>query len=160
WPDRQNIVLATAVLEKNGVTNATVTALPISRHISALEKGQVDALYTLEPTGTVGRLNGTTRVLEPAIVAKYVLGDAKAAWLNGAAVLSAEFTRDHPAETKKYLAAYRRGVEFVRKEPAEARQYFKNYTTLDARVAAEVPLSAYTMYDELKASDIAMLQKS
>ena len=31
--------------------------------------GQLDACYTLEPTGTVGRLNGTTRVLEAGVIA-------------------------------------------------------------------------------------------
>jgi ABC-type nitrate/sulfonate/bicarbonate transport system substrate-binding protein len=44
-----------------------VTELPIGQHVAALAAGQVDAVYTLEPTGTVGRLNGTTRVLEAGV---------------------------------------------------------------------------------------------
>lgn len=44
----------------------------------ALAAGQLDAVYTLEPTGTAGRLKGLTRVLENGVIAKYVLGDAHA----------------------------------------------------------------------------------
>ena len=62
-PGIQNVTLAKTVLERGGATGATVVELPIGQHVAALAAGQVDAVYTLEPTGTVGRLNGTTRVL-------------------------------------------------------------------------------------------------
>ena len=66
--------------------------------------------YTLEPTGTVGRMNGTTRVLEAGVIAKYILGDPMAPWHGGSA--SADDRRSSRSirpRAKKYIAAYAQG---------------------------------------------------
>ena len=89
-PGIQNVTLAKTMLERAGATGATVIELPIGQHVAALVAGQVDACYTLEPTGTIGRMNGTTRVIEAGVVAKYILGDAMAPWHGGAASLTTE----------------------------------------------------------------------
>ena len=102
-PGIQNLTLARTVLERAGATGATVIELPIGQHVAALAAGQVDAVYTLEPTGTIGRLNNTTRVLEAGVISKYILGDAMAPWFGGSASLTAEFVKKYPVETKKHL---------------------------------------------------------
>ena len=85
-PGIQNRTLAMAVLERAGAGGTSVTELPIGQHVASLAAGQVDAVYTLEPTGTVGRLNGGTRVLESGVIARYILGDPLAPWHGGAAI--------------------------------------------------------------------------
>ena len=137
----------------------SVTELPIGQHVAALAAGQIDAAYTLEPTGTVGRMNGTTRVLEAGVVAQYILGDPMAPWHGGSASLTTEFIKKYPAETKKYIAAYARGIELVRTKPDEARQYMKGYTAIEGPLTAEVPLASYMLYNEFKPSDVAYFQK-
>jgi NitT/TauT family transport system substrate-binding protein len=158
-PGIQNVTLCKAVLEKAGATGATVVELPIGQHVASLAAGQIDAVYTLEPTGTIGRMNGTTRVLESGVIAHYVLGDPMAPWFGGSAALTSAFIAKYPAETKKYIAAYGKGVDFVRNKPAEARQYMKGYTAIEGALTAEVPLAAYTMYNEFTKADIASFQK-
>ncbi|MFZ2123760.1 MAG: ABC transporter substrate-binding protein [Rhodoferax sp.] len=158
-PGIQNKTLAMVVLERAGATGATVTELPIGQHVAALAAGQVDAVYTLEPTGTVGRLNGTTRMLEAGVIAKYILGDAQAPWHGGSATLTTEFIKKYPAETRKYIAAYARGIELVRTKPAEARQYLKGYTAIEGPLTGEVPLASYMLYNEFKPADITAFQK-
>ena len=158
-PGIQNKTLAMVVLERAGATGATVMELPIGQHVAALAAGQVDAVYTLEPTGTVGRLNGTTRMLEAGVIAKYILGDALAPWHGGSATLTTEFIKKYPAEAKKYIAAYARGIELVRSKPEEARQYLKGYTAIEGPLTGEVPLASYMLYNEFKPADIAAFQK-
>jgi NitT/TauT family transport system substrate-binding protein len=158
-PGIQNVTLCKTVLERSGVTDATVIELPIGQHVASIAAGQIDAVYTLEPTGTVGRLTGTTRVLEAGVIAKYILGNPMAPWFGGSASLTTELIRKAPEETKKYIVAYTRGVEFVRKQPGEARQYLKGYTAIEGPLTAEVPLAAYTVYNEFTKSDIEMFQK-
>ncbi|HLX81878.1 MAG TPA: ABC transporter substrate-binding protein [Burkholderiales bacterium] len=158
-PGIQNVTLAKAVLEKAGVTDATVIELPIGQHVAAIAAGQIDAAYTLEPTGTVGRLQGSTRILEAGVIAKYILGDPRAPWFGGSASLASAFIAKYPEATAKYIAAYLRGVEFIRKSPAEARAFLKGYTAIEGSLTAEVPLAAYTTYKEFTASDIAYFQK-
>ena len=158
-PGIQNMTLAKTMLERAGAGSVNVTELPIGQHIAAIAAGQLDAVYTLEPTGTVGRLNGTTRLLEAGVVAKYILGDPLAPWHGGAASLTTEFIKKYPAEAKRFIAAYARGIELVRSKPDEARQYMKGYTAIDGPLTGEVPLASYMLYNEFKASDIAYFQK-
>jgi len=158
-PGIQNATLAKVMLERAGAGTVTVVELPIGQHIASIVAGQVDAAYTLEPTGTVGRLNGTTRVLEVGVVAKYILGDPMAPWHGGAASLTSAFIQKYPAETKKFIAAYARGVDMVRNKPDEARPFLKGYTAIEGALTAEVPMSAYMFGNEFKPSDVAYFQK-
>lgn len=158
-PGIQNLTLAKTVFERGGATGVTVVELPIAQHVAALAAGQIDACYTLEPTGTVGRMNGTTRVLEAGVISHYVLGDPMAPWFGGSASLSSTFIRKNPEQAKKFIAAYARGVKYVRTQPVEARQYLKGYTAIEGPLTAEVPLASYTMADEFKPADVAYFQK-
>jgi NitT/TauT family transport system substrate-binding protein len=158
-PGIQNVTLAKTVLERGGATGATVVELPIGQHVAALAAGQVDGAYTLEPTGTIGRMNGTTRVLEPGVIARYILGDPMAPWFGGSASLSSDFIKKNPEVAKKFVAAYGKGVDYVRTKSVEARQYLKGYTAIEGALTGEVPLAAYTMYNEFTPADVAHFQK-
>jgi NitT/TauT family transport system substrate-binding protein len=158
-PGIQNVTLAKQVLEKAGAAGATVMELPIGQHVAALVAGQTDACYTLEPTGTVGRMNGTTRLLEAGVIATYILGDPLAPWHGGSAALTSAFIAKYPAETGKYIAAYARGIELVRTRPDEARQFMKGYTAIEGPLTSEVPLASYMLASEFKKSDVAYFQK-
>ena len=149
-PGVQNVVLARTVLERAGAKNFTVVELPIGQHIAAIAAAQVDACYTLEPTGTVGRMNGTTRNLEVGVIAKYVLGDPMAPWHGGSASLTTEFIKKYPEVTKRYIAAYKRGVDLVKNNPAEARPFLKGYTAIEGALTNEVPMADYMMSSEFK----------
>ena len=158
-PGIQNMTLCKTMLERAGATGATVTELPIGQHIASIVAGQVDACYTLEPTGTIGRMNGTTRIIESGVVARYILGDAMAPWHGGAASLTSEFIKKNPEVAKKFIAAYARGIELVRSKPEEARQFMKGYTAIEGALTAEVPLASYMLHNEFKPSDLAYFQK-
>ena len=158
-PGVQNVVLARTVLERAGAKGFTVVELPIGQHIAAIAANQVDACYTLEPTGTVGRLNGTTRNLEVGVIARYVLGDPMAPWHGGSASLTSEFIKKYPEVTRRYIAAYRRGVELVKNNPAEARPFLRGYTAIEGALTNEVPMADYLMSTDFKPSDIAFFQK-
>jgi NitT/TauT family transport system substrate-binding protein len=147
------------MLERAGAGSVSVIEMPIGQHVAALAAGQVDAVYTLEPTGTVGRLNGATRTLEVGVVAKYILGDPMAPWHGGAASLTSEFIKKYPDVTKKYIAAYKRGIDLVRTKPNEARPFLKGYTAIEGPLTGEVPMSDYMLYNEFKPSDAAHFQK-
>ena len=64
-----------------------------------------------------------------------------APWHGGSASLTTEFIKKYPAETKKFIAAYARGIELVRTKPDEARQFMKGYTAIEGALTAEVPLA-------------------
>lgn len=158
-PGVQNVVLAKTILERAGAGVMSVTELPIGQHVAAIAAGQVDGVYTLEPTGTIGRLNGATRTIESGVVAKYILGDAMAPWHGGSASLTTEFLGKHKDVAQRYMAAYKRGVQLVKTSPQEARPFLKGYTAIDGALTAEVPMSDYIFHDEFKPNDLAYFQK-
>ena len=82
-----------------------------------------------------------------------------APWHGGSASLTTEFIKKYPEITKKYIAAYAKGIELVRSKPAEARQYMKGYTAIEGPLTSEVPLASYMLYNEFKPSDVAYFQK-
>ena len=72
---------------------------------------------------------------------------------------SAPVIKANPAVAQNYIAAYGRGVAYVRSKPVEARKYLTGYTAIEGDLAKEVPLAAYTMYNEFTPADIAHFQK-
>jgi NitT/TauT family transport system substrate-binding protein len=157
-PGPQNQALAKGILEKNGIENPQVTQLELKQHVAAIESGQIDAAYTLEPTGTIGELKGITRTLETGVIAKYILGDPNAPWFGGSATLSTQFIKESPETAKKYIEVYRRAIKSIRDNPEEVRQYLTGYTAIEGDLAKAVPLPAYTIYDEFTDSDIKYFQ--
>lgn len=157
-PGIQNMTLARTVLERAGAKNVRLVELPFPQHIPAIAASQVDAVYTLEPQGTIGRLNGTSRVLEAGVIAKYILGDPLAPWHGGAASLTSAFIAKNPAMAATYVKAFGRGVEFVRSKPEAARKYFTGYTAIEGALASEVPLSGYMMHNEFDPKALAYFQ--
>ena len=99
-PGIQNVTMAKIILEKNGFTNPSVIELPVGQHAPALAAGQIDGVYTLEPTGTVGRMKHLSRTLETGVISKYVLGNADAPWFGGAAALNSTFIQSNPDARK------------------------------------------------------------
>jgi NitT/TauT family transport system substrate-binding protein len=158
-PGAQNLAIAEAILAAAGATEPRVQQLEISQHVAAIESGQIDAAYTLEPTGTVGEMKGITRILENGVVSTHVLGNPMAPWFGGSAALSTAFVEQYPDSTARYVEAYRRAVQDIRDNPADARQYLVGYTAIEGELVDKVPLVGYTMFDEFTADDIAYFQK-
>ena len=158
-PGIQNVVLTKIILEKNGLGDIKPIELPVGQHVPALVAGQIDAVYTLEPSGTIGRVKGQSKVLETGVISKYVLDDAKAPWFGGTAALVTTLIKERPEDVKKFLAAYAKGVDFVRKNPDASRPSLDRFTSIDASIAKDVPIANFVMYDEFTPSDIAAFQK-
>jgi NitT/TauT family transport system substrate-binding protein len=158
-PGIQNVTLAKIILEKNGIANPQVVELPIGQHVPALAAGQIEAAYSLEPTGTAGRLKGLTRVLEAGVISTYVLGNPEAPWFGGSASVTTPFLKDRPDLAKRFIAAYAKAVDWVRKNPDESRTHLNGYTSIEKDLAKEVPLSGFTLYNEFSASDVGYFQK-
>ena len=158
-PGIQNIVLTKIMLEKNGITDVTPIELPVGQHVPALAAGQIDAVYTLEPTGTVGTIKKLTRVLETGVISKYVLDDPEAPWFGGTASVTTTLIKERPEAVRKYVAAYAKGVDYVQKNPDQARQAMEKYTSIDKEIAQAVPLANFVMYNQFTDYDIAAFQK-
>ena len=147
------------MLERAGATGTTVIELPIGQHVAAIAAGQVDARYTLEPTGTIGRMNGTTRVVEAGVVAQVHPRRSDGAVARRLGEPHQRVHQEVSGRHEEVHGGLPAGVELVRTKPDEARQYMKGYTAIEGPLTSEVPLAAYMPYNEFKPSDVAYFQK-
>ena len=158
-PGIQNITLAKIIFEKNGYPDVKPIEMPVGQHVAALAANQVDAVYTLEPTGTIGRLSGTTRTLEVGVISKYVLGDPMAPWYGGAASLTSSFIKTQPELAQRFIQAYLKAIDIVMAQPKLVRPDLLGYTAIDAKLAEAVPLPGFTAYNQFTPTDIGYFQK-
>lgn len=158
-PGIQNVTLAKIILEKNGFTDTKVIELPVGQHVASLAAGQIDGVYTLEPTGTVGQMRNLARTLETGVISKYVLDDADAPWFGGAAALTSSFINGNADKAKRFIDAYARAVAFIQSQPDAARENIGNFTGIDSALLKAVPLPNFVMYNDMNASDIGFFQK-
>ena len=159
-PGPQNKATAEAILAGNGITDARIQEVDIKQHVAAVASGQLDAAYTLEPTGTIGADKKLTKVIDTGVTAKYIVGGGAGAQSHGgAAALTTEFIKKYPQTTKKFLTAYAEAIEDIRKDPDGARAYLPKYTPIADNIAKKVPLIPYVMYSEMKPADVENLQK-
>lgn len=158
-PGVNNVTLARAILENAGIPSPKVTELPGAQILPAMAAGQIDAAYVLEPTAVIGRNKGIAKILETAVVSRYVLGDAKTPWFGGAASLSSAFIEANPEAAKAVVTGYARGVDYVRQAGLDANQYLKGYTPIGEDLFRDVPVSGYRMASEMTPADWAAMQK-
>ncbi len=158
-PGIQNVTMTKIILEKNGFSDTKVIELPVGQHAPSLAAGQIDGVYTLEPTGTVARIKGMGKVLETGVISKYVLGDAAAPWFGGAAALTSSFISANPQRAQQFTQAYGQAVEFIQQQPEASRQYVAGYTGIEPALVHEVPLPGFVMYDQLTGDNLQWFQK-
>ncbi|WP_294912680.1 ABC transporter substrate-binding protein [Tatumella sp. UBA2305] len=158
-PGIQNVTMAKIILEKNGFENPQIIELPVGQHAPSLAAGQIDGVYTLEPTGTVARVNHMGKVLETGVISRYVLGDENAPWFGGAAALTSQFISSQSAKAQAFIKAYGDAADFVTKNPDQARKYIAGYTSITPALVSEVPLPGFVMYPQLTGDNLQWFQK-
>jgi NitT/TauT family transport system substrate-binding protein len=154
----QAMVEATLILQRAGVTDVTPIELSPAQHIAAVASGQVDAAYTYEPNGTLGRIQGLVDFLEVGVRSRYLLGNPAAPWYGGATVITTDLITRDPISTKKFVAGMKRGFDEVRKNIDSAREAYSSYTPYDPKLVEAIPPITYTLYDEFTPAQIAYFQ--
>jgi len=131
----------------------TTVQMPPELLAQALAAGSVDAIYALEPTGTIVQEKGLGQVLDVGLVCKYIFDPFP---VTGNAVLS-EYAAANPETTKVFCDAMYEAMRTVRDNPDAFRQYLAKYCNIPDAIAAKVKLG----HDEASANvDVEGLQKT
>ena len=160
-PGPANVTMAKAALAAVGLKEGDyqIDQLDMGQHVNAMTAGTFDAGYTLEPNAAVMRKTGVATTLEAGLIAKYVLGDPEAnAWVAGCAI-STDFAKGRPDVAKRFTAAWGKAVKFITDNPAQARKHLVKNTFTPEDIADSVPLVKFAMTSDLRAADIADLQR-
>jgi NitT/TauT family transport system substrate-binding protein len=109
----------------------TVIQVATPLQIQALQAGQFDALFTIEPYATIGIEQGVAKVLEENPRVKYLLAPFPA----GVNAFNQSFIEKYPQAVKKIYAAMIKAVDFIRTNEADAKKFLPKYTPVEAHIA-------------------------
>lgn len=114
-------------------------------HIQSLENGDIDGLFTYEPTLTLGIVkNGFKKISTSIYALQYSPNPI------GVAAVNNKWLEENPETAKAFFRAIDKAVGFIKNNPTEARQILATATKLDTNVANAMnimPLSASTQID-------------
>jgi ABC-type nitrate/sulfonate/bicarbonate transport system substrate-binding protein len=143
------------VLEKHGLDpkgDLEIVEIDVASHISALESGTVNALFTYEPTGTQAVIEkGAIKIL-PGAVEREIMSP----WQAGVWVISSKFAKTGPAQARAVMLALYDAIDYIRLNPVEAKGYLSKYTSIKENVALATPNIPFAKLTEV---DLVALQK-
>jgi NitT/TauT family transport system substrate-binding protein len=160
-PGPANMAAARGVLAAVGLQDGrdyTLVEQPMGMHIGAMQSGQFDAAYTLEPVATIGERAGAMKRLEAGVIATYLLGRRDAQAYAGGAGFSGRFLDGRRDVANRFAQAWARAIEAIRTDPT-TRQVLTSNLNTPADLAAVMPLQAFTMIRDFTPQDRADLQK-
>jgi NitT/TauT family transport system substrate-binding protein len=160
-PGPANIGAARAVLKKVGLTEGkdfTIQEQQIGVHLGALQSGNFDGGYTLEPAATVMVAQKIGRRVEAGVIATHLLGRKEASAFAAGAVLSDKFISDRPDVAKRFAAVWARGVKAAQSD-SSTRGYLIAGMKVPPELAASVPLPRIVLAAEMKPADTDDFQK-
>lgn len=156
FPGPNAVTFCKLLLKQAGLdpqTDVKLVELDVSTHISALSSGTVDALFTYEPTATQAVMEKGAINFMPGAVERNIISP----WMGGVWVVSADFAKNHPVETKAAIAALYDAIRYIRTNSAEAKGALTPYTSIKKEVAVATPDIPFSMLSEL---DVEAFQRN
>lgn len=160
-PGPANIGSARAVLKAIGLEenkDYTIQEQQLSVHLGALQGGQFDGGYTLEPIASNIIAQGVGRRLEAGVISTHLLGNKDALAFAAGAAISGKLLADNPDLAKRFAAAWAKGAKDANTDP-KVRDYLAQDMNTPAALAPTVPLAKIVMVSDLTPADLTSFQK-
>jgi NitT/TauT family transport system substrate-binding protein len=125
--------------------DVTIRQFDSSLQLAALESGQVDALFTIEPAIATAVSNGSSRILVDNPRNRYIMRPFPVT----ACAVSTEFHVKHPRTVEAVYKALVRATNDIRNDPASARVLLSKYTDLELGLVGKVGLYHWWLPDEV-----------
>jgi NitT/TauT family transport system substrate-binding protein len=134
------------------VKDVEVIQLAPQMQLQALQAGRVDALLTLEPTGTIAVAGGIGRIVDRGPQMKYILQP----FPGGAGVMRTDWIRRNAETARKIKQALDQAIDFTRASPEAAKLYLPKYISISEDVARKTRVCLYWKVED---ADRASIQK-
>jgi NitT/TauT family transport system substrate-binding protein len=155
FPGPQALTFCKLVLEKEGLRpgeDVSVTELDADSHLSALESGLVDALFTYEPTSTQAVLEKDAVKILPGAVESRIISP----WQAGVWAVTTKFAASNPDLAQRVIRSLYQAIDFIRSNPTEAKRALQKFTSISTTVAEQTPNIPFAKLGEV---DLMVLQQ-
>ena len=160
-PGPGNLFVSRGVLKAIGLEEGrdyTMQEQQMSVHIGAIQSGQFEVGYTLEPIVSMMVHRGIARKLESGVIATHMLGRPDACAVMAGGVMSDKFLKERPLVAARLARAWAKALTDGNNDP-KARDLLAKYMNTAAEIAQTVPLSRYHMVKELTPQQIGDFQR-
>lgn len=160
-PGPANIGAARAVLKAVGLEEGkdfTIQEQQLGTHVGALQSGNFDGGYTLEPLASVLIKNGVGKRLEAGVIATHLMGNAEAEAYAAGCALSGPLLKTKPDLAKRFADAWNKAVSDANTD-VSARDLLAAHMNVPADLAPSVPLAHFVPTRTLTAAQLADFQK-
>ena len=141
FPGSQMVVFLKLILGRffDAEKEVEITQLKPPLQPQALESGQVDALFCLEPTGTMLEERGLARTISMNPLYEFI----QKPFPTAAGIVSTQLANDKPDVVRKIEAALRSAHEFIRRQPIDAALVLPKYAPIEINLAPKVAVYDY-----------------
>lgn len=148
YPGSAPVTFAKIILKKylNIDKDIEFIQLAPELEVHSLSTGSVDALFTLEPFGTIAEVTGAGTILIKGPVEKYIVNP----YYGGLFVFSTSFINSHPEEAKKIERAMYKAVDYIKTHEREARLVLPKYTPMTKDVALKASFSNFKIVNDIQ----------
>ncbi len=159
-PGPANIATAKAILAEVGLADGAdyqMQEQQLGVQIGALQSGNFDGGYTLEPIATAMIKAGIARRIEAGVISTYLLKKPKADTYAAGSVISGKLLAENRDKAERFARGWFRGVADVQTDPT-VRDYLVSDLNVPEAVKNEVPLAHFVAVRNLTADQMADFQ--
>lgn len=160
-PGPANMGAAKAVLKANGLEEGRDYSLqeqPMGLHVGAIQSGNFDGGYTLEPAATIAQRIGAAQLLEAGVISTHLLGRKEALAFASGGVLSGKFIAERPDVAARYAKAWAKAIKDINND-TRVRVFLVKHLNTSGEIAPTVPLPKFTMVKDMRPVDHQDFQK-
>jgi ABC-type nitrate/sulfonate/bicarbonate transport system substrate-binding protein len=155
-PGATSLVLLKLIFRSVGLEidrDLAVREMDPRTQLQALAARQVDAVFAIEPTITLGEEKGISRLLEAESMETHIMNPIPIA----GGVIAAKFVGDNPDAVVKLTAAMERAIDFIRANEAESRQIMARAIQMPQGTAARLGVNTYWKLSEVNRNYVQQL---
>jgi NitT/TauT family transport system substrate-binding protein len=144
-------------LERQGLKpgkDVEIVQVADNLQVPALESGQFDALFTIEPYCTMAMEMGIAESILP-----FARGRIVRPFPGGAMSVRAKYCAERAATCGKVVEALEEAAVFIRLHPQEAKRTLAKYTPVDEAVAVRTGVYEWLPRADMTGSHVASLQE-
>jgi NitT/TauT family transport system substrate-binding protein len=147
-PGATSIILLKLIFADVGIDiqkDLTVQELEPRDQLQALAASQVDAVFAIEPTVTLGEEKGISRILEAESMETHIMNPIPIA----GGVVTEKFAQSHPETIKRLKQAMERSIDFIRQHEDESRSIMAKAINMPEGTAKHLGINTYWKLGEV-----------
>lgn len=136
------------------VPDITIIEMAPSNQIAALASGSVDAIFCLEPIGTIALVQEIGQVVSSSPISKYIGGGKP--FPAASFAVSSSFINKYPNIAKDFVHTMWLAMEKINKDQKKYRYLYPKFTPIKEDLAGKIPVTLFTKVPDM---DLSLFQK-